>query len=139
MSATRRPTRRELLVLVDIFTRCRYPILIHCKSGSDRTGLASALYLMAAKGDSPERALKAFSLQYGHVPLLSTARLHEPFEEYSAWLRANRITHNPVRFRRWLERDYLSAEPATVFRPIQPGPRTERRRTATAGDATRRR
>src|SRR4029077_7746227 len=46
LSATRRPTRRELLVLIDILKSCSYPLLIHCKSGADRTGLASALYLM---------------------------------------------------------------------------------------------
>ena len=53
MSACRRPTRRELLVLLDLFEHCRYPLLIHCKSGSDRTGLASALYLMSRRGEPP--------------------------------------------------------------------------------------
>src|SRR5262249_57216146 len=51
MSATRRPSRRELLLLLDLFGRCRYPLLIHCKEGSDRTGLACAPYLMASRGD----------------------------------------------------------------------------------------
>jgi protein tyrosine phosphatase (PTP) superfamily phosphohydrolase (DUF442 family) len=139
MSATRRPMRRELLVLVDVFTRCRYPMLIHCKSGSDRTGLASAVYLMVAKGVPPESAVGAFSVQYGHVPLLSTARLHEPFEEYAAWLKTRGIAHDPERFRRWVECDYRSDDPATVFRPINPGPRAERRRTATTGEAALRR
>ncbi len=49
LSATRRPTRRELLNLIDILRRCPYPLLIHCKSGADRTGLASAIYLMTAQ------------------------------------------------------------------------------------------
>ena len=53
MSATKRPTRRELLTLLDVFSRCKYPLLIHCKSGSDRTGLAAGLYLMTRRGVPP--------------------------------------------------------------------------------------
>jgi protein tyrosine phosphatase (PTP) superfamily phosphohydrolase (DUF442 family) len=78
LGATRRPSRRELLLLLDLFDRCRYPLLIHCKSGSDRTGLASALYLMARRGVAPERALDAFSIGYGHFPIGGPQRLHEP-------------------------------------------------------------
>src|SRR5206468_1824102 len=78
MSATRAPTRRELLILLDVFERCRYPLLIHCKSGSDRTGLASGLYLLARAGRTPTEALRSFSVYYGHVPLLGTGRLHDP-------------------------------------------------------------
>ena len=56
LSATRRPTRRKLLVLIDLLGRCPYPLLIHCKSGADRTGLVSALYLMVRRGMPPESA-----------------------------------------------------------------------------------
>ena len=50
LSATRRPTRRELLQLIDLLETCSYPLLIHCKSGADRTGLASALYRLVRRG-----------------------------------------------------------------------------------------
>ena len=60
LSATRRPARLELLRLIDVLERCPYPLLIHCKSGADRTGLASALYLMLQRGETPERAGAAF-------------------------------------------------------------------------------
>src|SRR4051812_7417619 len=93
MSATRRPHRRELLTLLDLFERCRYPLLIHCKSGSDRTGLAAALYRMSRGGESPERAIGAFSIHYGHVPVGGPEHLHEPLDEYRAWLESRRLTH----------------------------------------------
>ena len=51
LSATRRPTRRELLQLIDLHNRCSYPLLIHCKSGADRTGLASAIYRMVRRSE----------------------------------------------------------------------------------------
>src|SRR6185312_4758632 len=75
--ATVRPSRKQLLTVLELLDRCKYPLLIHCKSGSDRTGLVSGLYLMSRKGVAPERAEGAFSLYYGHVPLLGTRHLHE--------------------------------------------------------------
>jgi hypothetical protein len=123
MNATRRPSRAELLVLLDLFRRCRYPLLIHCKSGSDRTGLASALYLMAVKGVGPEKASAEFSLDYGHVPLAGTQRLHEPFNEYRRWLSSEGLAHSPARFRDWVEHEYRSEPPSNALRPLRPGPR----------------
>lgn len=133
MSASRRPSRRELLVLLDLFGRCRYPLLIHCKSGSDRTGLASALYLMARAGTPPAQALRSFSLYYGHVPLLGPERLHEPLLEYEAWLKARHLTHTPDRLREWVEREYQAPDPASGFEPLPEGPRAwHERRSAAA-------
>jgi protein tyrosine phosphatase (PTP) superfamily phosphohydrolase (DUF442 family) len=123
MSATRRPLRRELLVLLDLFERCRYPLLIHCKSGSDRTGLAAALYRLSRRGQSPQEALSAFSLRYGHVPLLGPEHLHEPFDEYAAWLVAGGLTHSPALFRTWVETAYESPEARRTPPALRPGPR----------------
>jgi protein tyrosine phosphatase (PTP) superfamily phosphohydrolase (DUF442 family) len=123
MTATARPTRKQLLTLVDLFTRCDTPILIHCKSGSDRTGLASALYRMVVLGEPPETAVAAFSLHYGHVPLLGTRHLHEPFDEYAAWLTETKRTHQPETFRSWVEHEYRAEDPLTALVPLAPGPR----------------
>jgi protein tyrosine phosphatase (PTP) superfamily phosphohydrolase (DUF442 family) len=108
LRATRRPSRRELLRLLDLLDSCRYPLLIHCKSGADRTGLASALYLMSRRGLPPAKALQAFSLRYGHFPIGGPEHLHEPIEEYAAWLKARGLDHSPARFRSWLELLYRS-------------------------------
>jgi len=129
LSATRRPTRRELTVLIDLLGRCRLPLLIHCKSGADRTGLASGLFLMARRGTPPEEALGAFSIRYGHIPLLGPEHLHEPFLEYAAWLRARGLAHSAGRLRDWAAHDYLAADapapaPADADAPaLRPGPR----------------
>ncbi len=126
LSATRRPTRRELLTLLDLFQTCPYPLLIHCKSGSDRTGLASGLYLMARDGEPPERALRAFSIRHGHVPIWGPERLHEPFVEYDAWLKGRHLPHTPDRFRDWVMHNYRAEDPATEISPLRPGPRDAR-------------
>jgi protein tyrosine phosphatase (PTP) superfamily phosphohydrolase (DUF442 family) len=126
LSATRRPTRGELLALLDLFDHCRYPLLIHCKSGADRTGLASGLYLMYRRGVPPEVAESAFTVKHGHVPLLGPERLHEPFDEYAAWLASNHLDHTPARLLDWVKREYTADDSVLAFKPLRPGPRVRR-------------
>jgi protein tyrosine phosphatase (PTP) superfamily phosphohydrolase (DUF442 family) len=123
LSATKRPTRHELLVLTDTLRSCPYPLLIHCKSGADRTGLVSALYLMIRCGVPPEQAEKAFTLEHGHVPLFGPEHLHEPLKEYAAWLAARGRTHSPDRFRDWVKNEYGSPDGSEDPPPLKPGPR----------------
>jgi protein tyrosine phosphatase (PTP) superfamily phosphohydrolase (DUF442 family) len=123
MGATRRPLRRDLLAILDVLDRCKYPLLIHCKSGSDRTGLAVGLYLMAKRGVPPDRAREAFTLAHGHVAFGGPERLHEPLNEYSAWLLDRKLDHTPERFRDWVTNHYQADDPPRKPRPIEPGPR----------------
>jgi len=126
LSATRRPTRRELLILIDTLERCPYPLLIHCKSGADRTGLASAVYLMTQKGQTPEQAEGAFALEFGHIPVAGTQHLHEPLHEYADWLKAGRLQHTAGRFRAWVKNEYRSNDPSIDPPPWPTGPRPRR-------------
>jgi hypothetical protein len=126
LSAIRRPGRRELLWLIDVLGHCRYPLLIHCKSGADRTGLASALYLLMQRGEPPERAENAFSLAFGHLPLFGTEHLHEPLREYAAWLKSRRLAHTPEQFRAWVRSEYRAPDAKSDPAPLQPGPRVRR-------------
>ena len=48
------------------------PILVHCRSGADRAGFASALYRYAIEGQSAEVAVRELSLRYGHFPYLTS-------------------------------------------------------------------
>jgi protein tyrosine phosphatase (PTP) superfamily phosphohydrolase (DUF442 family) len=123
LSAVRRPKRRDLLLLLDVMDHCRYPLLIHCKSGADRTGLASALYLMAKRGEPPDQALRAFSYAHGHFPIGGPEHLQEPLREYEAWLEAHHQAHTPDRLRQWVEHDYRASDPAPERLTIRPGPR----------------
>ncbi len=131
LSATRRPTRRELMLVVSALERCRYPILIHCKWGSDRTGLVSALYRIAINGESPEMAIGEFSLAHGHFPIFGPERLHEPIDEYARWLRDRGLSHDASRFRSWIEREYRAADEFAGWPEMRPG-RRPRRTASTA-------
>jgi hypothetical protein len=131
LSATRRPTRRELMLTVAALERCRYPVLIHCKWGSDRTGLVSALYRMVINGEPPEAAIGEFSLAHGHFPFFGPEHLHEPIDEYARWLRDRGLSHDPGRFRSWIERDYRADDQFSEWPDIRPG-RRPRRTASTA-------
>lgn len=63
--------------LIETFKECEYPMLVHCKDGSDRAGYASFLYLYAIKNVPFKVAKKQLSLKYGHVK--KSHRKHHEF------------------------------------------------------------
>lgn len=89
MSASRDLTQDEAADLVALMERLPKPILIHCRHGSDRTGLAAALYLAWLKGTDEETAEAALSIRYGHfaIPVLSAAwPMTRTFERLEPWM-----------------------------------------------------
>jgi protein tyrosine phosphatase (PTP) superfamily phosphohydrolase (DUF442 family) len=107
MSAQIRPRRRELLQIIDLLGRARYPMLIHCKSGADRTGLGVALYHMIVRKEPPQTALAGFSISHGHIPLFGPEKLQQPIREYAKWLDSQGLIHTPERFQDWVEKLYV--------------------------------
>lgn len=75
MSASIPLSPEQVFALIDVMRSLPKPMLIHCRNGSDRTGLASALYLAAISEADEETAEGQLSLYYGHfaVPYLSQA------------------------------------------------------------------
>lgn len=89
MQAKRELTDEQARALVALMRDAPKPILLHCKSGSDRTGLASALYLGAIAGATESHAEGQLSLRFGHVgiPFLSpTFAMDESWERLESWL-----------------------------------------------------
>ena len=88
MSASKELTTSRADELVAIMAAAEKPILIHCQAGSDRTGLASALYSLRAAGRREGEAERQLSFYFGHVgiPHLSAAYAMdtswETFEDY---------------------------------------------------------
>ncbi|TFF27831.1 protein tyrosine phosphatase [Jiella endophytica] len=89
LSAKDIPGPRTLEDLLFVLKNAPRPILVHCKSGSDRTGLASALYLYAVAGTTVAKADAQLSLRYGHFPWLGsrTVAMDEAFSAYTAFYR----------------------------------------------------
>ncbi len=68
-SARRELTDAEVAEFMARLADAPRPILIHCRSGADRTGLAAALYLAAIKRADEETAESQLSLRFGHIGL----------------------------------------------------------------------
>lgn len=74
LSANRTLTPMEVAELLTLMRTLPKPMLIHCHSGADRTGLAAALYLSEVEGASPQVASKQLSVMYGHMPAVLGAK-----------------------------------------------------------------
>ncbi|MBL0849363.1 MAG: hypothetical protein EU981_04750 [Candidatus Liberibacter ctenarytainae] len=58
----------QIKKLITLLKTADKPLLIHCKAGADRTGLASALYLYFIAHGQKEQASGQLSILYGHLP-----------------------------------------------------------------------
>ncbi|MCF3642104.1 tyrosine-protein phosphatase [Rhizobium sp. TRM95111] len=88
MSASEALTPDEAKRLIAIMRAAPKPMLIHCKAGSDRTGLAAAFYLAAVAGADELSAEQQISITYGHFSgFVSQAQaMDETFERLEPWL-----------------------------------------------------
>lgn len=73
MSATKIVSLSDARALIALMGRLPKPLLVHCKRGADRTGLAMALYLGAIGRTGVDEAGAQLSVWFGHfgVPYLS--------------------------------------------------------------------
>ncbi len=78
------PSREALLAAADFFARVEFPVLIHCKSGADRAGLLSALYLIVAEKVPVREARHQLSLRFLHFRASRTGILDAVLEAYLA-------------------------------------------------------
>ena len=72
LSAKRFVDEQQAEQVLDIVRAAPKPLLIHCRSGADRTGLVAALYRYAVEHASAADADKQLSLAYGHFPYLTS-------------------------------------------------------------------
>jgi protein tyrosine/serine phosphatase len=61
------PSRDRVLGAKRLFETLEYPALMHCKSGADRAGIMSVLYMHFRKGQTIREALDQLSLKYLHI------------------------------------------------------------------------
>lgn len=100
------PTKEVIHEANALFASIEYPALLHCKSGADRAGLISALYLMLHKGVHVSEAKRQLSWRYGHWRQAKTGLLDHFLETYEAYDR-----ETPTPFLTWVDEVY---DPATL-------------------------
>ena len=107
------PTREQVLEANALFSRIEHPFVLHCKSGADRAGLASTLYLILAQGLPVERAVAQLSARYGHFKQADTGIIDAFFQAY---VEDNCL--RPMPFLDWVDRVY---DPQSLTRRFKAG------------------
>ena len=110
LGASTLKSKEALLELCKILKTIKGPLLMHCKSGSDRAGLASVIYLIAVKKINPSVAARQLSIKYLHLRWYITGVLDYMISEY-----VNAFEQTGIEFEDWLENDYDRDQLLTTF------------------------
>jgi hypothetical protein len=120
LSASRFPSRTELKRLLEIVDQAEYPLLLHCRRGADRTGLACAAIMLLQPDVSMTSARRQLGPRFGHVAIMRTASLDAFLDQYDAWLGTCGRDHSPAAFREWVLRHYRAGPCSCVFEQAPP-------------------
>lgn len=104
------PHKDRLQNLIRLYRELPQPILIHCKSGADRTGLAAGVWHLL-HGRPAAEARRELSPRYGHIAASRTGILDSFFDAYAEAERRG------VPFERWLAEEYDERALRAAFRP----------------------
>jgi protein tyrosine/serine phosphatase len=82
VSALTAPSREQVLGAKRLFDELEYPAMMHCKSGADRAGVMSLLYMHFRKQKPISEAMRQLSLKFGHQRVGREGVLDFVFERY---------------------------------------------------------
>lgn len=114
MSARHAPQVAQLTAVFDVLDRIERPFLMHCKSGADRTGLVSALYLLHYENTPLAQAQRQLSFRYVHLRRTKTGILDFFLDTYARQTEATGIG-----IRDWITTDYNPAQLSADFERYQ--------------------
>jgi len=100
MQARAPAPKDQLLKLFEIFDTIQRPFVMHCKSGADRAGLASALYLLD-QGAPVSQAKQELSFRYLHLKFTKTG-----VQDHMLDLFEQRLAKSPIGIRDWIADEY---------------------------------
>ena len=100
-SGSSAPQPEKLLEIIDLMDKIPKPFVLHCKSGADRAGLVSAMYLIVQKKLSVTEAKKQLSFKYLHLDFTKTGILDYILDVFSKRLKIENID-----FLDWIKQEY---------------------------------
>ena len=107
------PEKEMLLKIPSLFSSIQKPSLLHCKSGADRAGLMSALYVIVVMKKPAIEALKQLSFKYLHIKHAKTGILDAFISSYIPFEKQG------IEFIKWVEEIY---DPEKLSREFQEQP-----------------
>lgn len=100
------PSRKSLQRLIHKLRKLPRPLLIHCHTGADRTGLASAITLLVYTDTDLATARKQLDLRFGHYRYGKAGWIHRFLDIYQIWLCLGYRDHSPQNFMTWIATRY---------------------------------
>jgi protein tyrosine/serine phosphatase len=101
-SSGQAPTREQVFLLIAALRSAPPPVLLHCKSGADRSGFAAGVFVLMEGGTSAA-AFRQLSLRFGHVRRSRAGVLDAFFKRYA------RDAEGKKPFLDWVREDYDAA------------------------------
>ena len=101
LSSSFAPQSEKLLEIIGIMEEIPKPFVLHCKSGADRAGLVSAIYLIVQKKLSVAEAKKQLSFRYLHLDFTKTGILDYILDVFDERLKIANID-----FLDWIKKEY---------------------------------
>lgn len=116
LSARQAPSKAMLEDLYAVLRDLPRPLLIHCKSGADRTGLAAVMYQMVVAGQPFAVARRQLSFRYLHVARSPAGIQDHILRHYEA-----AFAVSGVGFMDWVRDGYDPAEVTASFQRWRAG------------------
>jgi len=107
----------DILDVIDKLKTLEPPFVMHCKSGADRAGFASAIYMMVVQGKPVSEARRMLSPRYMHFRNGKVGILDYTLDVYEA-----RNARDPISFEDWIATEYDNNE---MFRAFHAGEKPE--------------
>jgi len=102
--------RSDIAALIEAFREIEKPFVMHCKSGADRAGFASAIYLIVMEGRSVAEARGMLAFKYLHIRQSKTGVLGYILDLYEA-----RQAKTGIGFEAWVATEYDNAAVQAAF------------------------
>jgi protein tyrosine/serine phosphatase len=100
VTALEAPSREQVLGAKQLFEELEYPAMMHCKSGSDRAGLMSVLYMHFRQKRPIREAMRQLDSKFGHLRGPNTGVLDYCFEKY-----LNEVEPLGISYENWVRSD----------------------------------
>jgi len=94
----------DIQAVINAFRTIEKPFVMHCKSGADRAGFASAIYLMVIEGRPVAEARQMLALRFLHVKRSRTGVLDYILDLFEA-----RHAQTGIMFEDWVQTEYDNA------------------------------
>ncbi|MGR3270143.1 protein tyrosine phosphatase [Thalassococcus profundi] len=107
--------RKRIVGVIDALRAAERPMMFHCKSGADRAGFVSAMYLLIFENQPVAVARKQLGLKYIHLNFTATGVQGYILDVYAA-----RNARDPIGFEEWIRSEYEGGTVQAAFEARTP-------------------